>query len=83
MEPYLDDLGSIIQYSAGPVLTLNGRITASEYLDIWGGQVHTLVQVLFPNNDANFQENASPYTQPEVFSLGLKSTKMHFDTFCG
>jgi len=41
-------------------LTLNGRITASDYVDILGNQVHPLVLVLFPNNDAIFQDNDSP-----------------------
>jgi hypothetical protein len=34
--------------------------------------------VLFPNNDAVFQDY-SPYTLPGVFSLGLRSMKMHFN----
>ena len=41
-----DDLGSSVQYSASPVLTLNGQITASDYMDILGGQAHPIVQVL-------------------------------------
>ena len=59
--------------------TLNGRITASDYVDILGSQVHQMVQVLFPNNDAVFQDDDSPYTPPKVFSLGLRSVKMHFN----
>jgi hypothetical protein len=39
-------------------------------------QVHPLVLVLFPNNDATFQENDSPI-HTEVFSLRLRSMKMH------
>jgi hypothetical protein len=46
-----------------------------------------VVQMLFPNNDAIFQDDVSPYihthTQPEVFSLGLRSMKIHFDIFSG
>ena len=38
-----DDLGTNIYYSARPVLTLNGRITASDYMDILGSQVHPVV----------------------------------------
>ena len=57
---FCNDLGSSIQYSAGPVLTLNGQITTSDYLGILGSQVHHMVQVLFPNNDAVFQDNDSP-----------------------
>jgi hypothetical protein len=49
-----DDLGRNILYSAGAVLTLNGRITASDYVDILDSQVHPMVQVLFPINDAVF-----------------------------
>ena len=40
-----DDVDSNVQYSAGPVLTLNGRITASEYMDILGSQVRPVVQM--------------------------------------
>ena len=41
---FCNDLGSNIQYFAGPVLTLNGQITASDYEDILGSQV---VRVLY------------------------------------
>ena len=78
---FCDDLGSNIQYFAGPVLTLNGRITAGDYMDILGSQVHPMVHVLFPNNDAIFQDD--PYTQPEVFSLGWRSMQTHFNIFSG
>jgi hypothetical protein len=57
---------------------LDGQITASDYVDILGNQVHPVVQVLFLTNDAVFQDNISPtHTQPEVFSLALRSMKMH------
>ena len=55
-----DNMGSSIHYSAGPVLTLNGRITASDYVDILGSLVHPVVHVLFPNNDAVFQDDNWP-----------------------
>ena len=67
----------------GLYLTLNGQITASDYVDILGSKVQLMVQVLFPNNDAIFQDDDWPYIQPEVFSLGLRSRKMHFNIFCG
>ena len=38
---------------------MNGQITASDYVDTLGGQVHPMVQV-FPNNDAVFQDDNSP-----------------------
>ena len=43
---------AISWYYAG--LTLSGRVTASDYMDILGNQVHPMVQLLFPNNDAVF-----------------------------
>ena len=55
-----DELGSNIQYCAAPVLTLNDQITAGHCVYILGNQVHPLVLVLFPNNDAIFQDNDSP-----------------------
>jgi len=47
-------------YSAGPIITLNGWITANDYVDILGNQVHPVVQMLFPNNSAVFQDDSSP-----------------------
>jgi hypothetical protein len=51
---------AISWYSAGPIITLNGRIPASDYVDILGNQVHSVVQMLFPNNDAVFHYGDSP-----------------------
>jgi hypothetical protein len=61
---------------------MNGRITASDYVDILVNQVHRVIQMLFPNNNAIFQDDRS-YTQPEVFCLGLRSVKMHFKILPG
>ena len=55
-----DDLGGNILYSAGPLLTLNVQISASDCVDIVGNQMHPMVQILFPNNDAIFQNDDSP-----------------------
>jgi hypothetical protein len=74
---------AISWYSAGPIITLKGRITASDHVDSLGNQVHPVVQMLYPNNKAIFQDDSSPYTQPEVFSVGLSSVKMHCNMFCG
>jgi hypothetical protein len=41
-------------YSAGPVITLNDQITASDYVDILGNQVHPMIQMMLPNNDVIF-----------------------------
>jgi hypothetical protein len=43
-------------YSGGPIITLNGCITAIDYVDVLGNQVHATVQMLFPNNDAVLQD---------------------------
>jgi hypothetical protein len=50
----------VVQYSVDPIITLHGRITAREYMDILGKQVHPMIQTLFPNNDAVFQDNKAP-----------------------
>ena len=50
---------TISWYSAGAVITLNDQITASDYVDILGNQVHPMVQK-FPNNDAIFQDESLP-----------------------
>jgi hypothetical protein len=59
---FCDGLGSnmMVQYSVGPIFTHHGRITVREYVDRLGNQVHPMVQTLFPNNDAVFQEYNAP-----------------------
>jgi hypothetical protein len=54
-----DGLGSniMVQYSVGPIITLHGWITARQYVDWLGNQVHPMIQTLFPNNDAVFQDD--------------------------
>jgi hypothetical protein len=47
-------------YSAGPIITLNGWITTSDYMEIWDNQVHPTVQILFAKNYAIFQHENSP-----------------------
>jgi hypothetical protein len=76
-----DGLGSniVVQYSVGPIITLHGRITAREFVDRLGNQVHPMIQTLFPNNDAVFQDG----TQLELFSHGLKSMTVNFNIFPG
>ena len=74
---------AISRYSAGPINTLSCRITASDYMDILGTHMHLMVQMLFPNNNAIFQEAIRPYTQSLVFGLVFRSMKMHFNIFLG
>jgi hypothetical protein len=42
-------------YSAGPIIILNCRITASDYVDNSGNGVHPIVHMLLLNNDAIFK----------------------------
>jgi hypothetical protein len=82
-EKFCDGSGNniVVQYSVGPIITLHGRITAWEYVDRLGNQVHPMIQTLLPNNDAVFQEDSAPFTQLELFSRGLKSMKVNFSIF--
>jgi hypothetical protein len=50
----------MIQYFVGPIITLHGRITAREYVNRLGNQVHPMIQKLFPNNDTVFQDYSAP-----------------------
>ena len=70
-------------YSAVRVITLNGWITASDYMDILGNQMHPMVQMLYPNNDAVFQDDSSPIHTAKVFSLGLRRMKINFSVIPG
>jgi hypothetical protein len=80
---FCDSLGSntVVQYSFGPIITLHGRITAREYMDRLGNQVHSMIQMLFPKDDAVFQDDSAPFTQLELSSHGLKCMKVKFNTF--
>jgi hypothetical protein len=49
----------MVQYSVGHIITLHGRITAKEYVDRLGNQVYPMIQTLFPNNDAVFQDDSA------------------------
>jgi hypothetical protein len=46
---------AISWYSAGPIITLNG-----DCADSLGSQVHPMVQMLYPNDEAAFQDDSSP-----------------------
>jgi hypothetical protein len=59
---FCDGLGSniVVQYSVDPIITLHDRITAREYVDRMGNQVHLMIQTLFLNNDAVFHDGNAP-----------------------
>jgi len=48
---------AIFWCTAGSIITMNGRITASGYVDILGNLGHPMVPMLFPNNYAIFQDD--------------------------
>jgi hypothetical protein len=58
----------MIQYSVSPIITLHGRITAREYVNWLSNQAHPMVQTLFLNNDAVFQDIATIHTAGTVQS---------------
>jgi hypothetical protein len=43
----------VVQYIVGPIITFHGRITAREYVDRLGSQVHPVIQTLLTNNNAH------------------------------
>jgi hypothetical protein len=79
-----DDLGSniVVPYSVGPIITLRARITAKEFVDRLGNQVKPMMQTLFHNNDAVFQDNAPIHSAGTAHSW-LKSMKVNFNIFPG
>ena len=58
-------LSAISWYSAGPIVTLNVRITAGDHVNY---QMRYVIQLLFPNSDAVFQDEIRLYPQQEVSS---------------
>ena len=71
---------AISWYSAGPIIELNGQITANDYVDILGHHVHLTVQMLRLNNDAIFKDGNSPL---HTARSGLRNMRMHFNNFHG
>ena len=66
--------------NAGPMITLNDPITASDCVDILGKLVHPVVQMLFRNNGAIFQVDRShthTHTHTHSLSLSLSHTHTH------
>jgi hypothetical protein len=51
---------AISWHFAGSIITHHGRITVRKYVDRLGNQVHHMIQTLFPNNDAVFQDDNAP-----------------------
>jgi hypothetical protein len=59
----------LVNYSVGRVVALHIRITAIKYVGRLCNQVHSMIQTLFPNNNAVFRkDNAHIYTAGTVQS---------------
>jgi hypothetical protein len=78
---FCDCLGSniVVQYSVGPII-FYGRITAREYVDRLGNQVHPMTQT-FPMKVS--KTTVPPFTQLELLSHGPKNMKVNFSIFPG
>jgi hypothetical protein len=60
--------GAISWKSAGPIVSLHGRINSQDYLGILSDQVHPMVSELFPEGNAVFQDDNAPIHTAKVVS---------------
>jgi len=74
---------AVSRYSAGPIITQYAPFTASSYVDIFVNQVHRTVQMLFPTNDAIFQDDNSPIHTARSVQSWFEEHKWHFNIFPG
>jgi hypothetical protein len=49
----------------------------------WVIRAIPMIQTLFPNNDAVFQDDNTPIHKPKLFSDGLKNMKVNFNILTG
>jgi hypothetical protein len=63
-------LAAISRYSVGPIVTLHGRSTKSEYVDRLRNEVHATLQALFPNIGADSPDHKAPSTRLQLLSYG-------------
>lgn len=57
---------AISWFSAGPIIVLQGTVTASEFVTIFDDHVHLMVQSLFPDGDYVYQDDKSPVYTAEI-----------------
>jgi hypothetical protein len=59
---FCDGLGNniVVQHSIGLIITIHDQITAREYVDRLGNQVHPVIQKLLLNNFAVVQDGNAP-----------------------
>jgi hypothetical protein len=81
---FCDGLDStiVVQHSVRPIITLHGRITAREYVDRLGNQVHPMMGRYF-RTTMQFSKTMSSFTRLELISHGLKIMKVNFNMFPG
>jgi hypothetical protein len=82
---FYDGLGSniVVQYSVGPIITLHDLITAREYVDRVGNQVHPMIPALFPNNDPVFQDDNAPIHTAGTVLSWVEEHEANFNIFPG
>jgi len=66
--------------SNGPIVTVNVRITASDYVDILVYQMHPIIQLFFKKMMQFFKLKFAHTHSQECF-VGLRSMKIHFNIF--
>lgn len=64
---------AIFWYSAGPIVTLKDRVTASIYVQILADHVHPILQTLFPKNIAITKMKMLQFKQLVLSNYGLMS----------
>jgi hypothetical protein len=59
---FYEGLGSniMVQYSVGFIIIFHGWITAREYMERLGNQMHPLIQMLFTNSDSVSKKKTVP-----------------------
>ncbi|GFV84420.1 hypothetical protein TNCV_5006841 [Trichonephila clavipes] len=66
---------TVSSFFVGSVVTLKGRIIGEKYREILPGQVHPMMQTLFPTGDVfNTKPILSTGISPRTFSLVVKVT---------
>ena len=53
-------------FSAGPIVTLKGRIAGEKYREVLADQVHPMMKILFPAGDGIFQDDNAPIHEVRV-----------------
>jgi hypothetical protein len=73
----------MVLYSVGPIIIIHGQTTAREYVDRLGNQVHPMIQTLFPNNAAVFQEDGVSFRTAGTVQSWFVEHKVNFNIFPG